>query len=83
MVDAKKCPECNSSKLIYDETRGELICGSCGLLVEEKMVDTTQEWREFDSEGSEKRRRAGAPSTKSEMAVARLDASLSIAVSKA
>ena len=44
----KKCPECNSSKLITDETRGEIICGSCGLLVEENMVDTSHELRSFD-----------------------------------
>jgi len=59
MVAAKKCPECNSSKLIYDETRGEVICGACGLLVEEKMVDTSHELRSFDK--SEKKSRGGAP----------------------
>jgi transcription initiation factor TFIIB len=59
MAGAKKCPECNSSKLIYDETRGEIICGACGLLVEEKMVDTSHELRSFDK--SEKKSRGGAP----------------------
>jgi len=48
MAEAKKCPECNSSKIIYDETRGEVICGACGLLIEEKMVDTSHELRGFD-----------------------------------
>lgn len=59
----KKCPECGGINLFYNTEKGEIICRDCGLVVEEKMVDTTQEWREFDSEGSEKRRRAGAPST--------------------
>lgn len=59
MVHAKKCPECNSSHLIYDETRGEVICGDCGLLVEEKMVDTSHELRSFDK--TEKKSRGGAP----------------------
>ena len=56
----KRCPECNSSHLIYDESRGEVICGDCGLLVEEKMVDTSHELRSFDKSGAEKSR-GGAP----------------------
>jgi len=59
MVQAKKCPECGSAHLIYDEARSEVICGDCGLLVEEKMVDTTHELRAFDK--SEKKSRGGAP----------------------
>jgi len=55
----KKCPECGSSNLVYDSSRGEVICGDCGLLVEEKMVDTTHELRAFDK--SEKKSRGGAP----------------------
>ncbi len=59
MTEAKKCPECGSSKLIFDEARSELICASCGLLVEEKMVDTSHELRAFDK--STKKSRGGAP----------------------
>jgi len=59
MSSHKRCPECNSSHLIYDESRGELICGDCGLLVEEKMVDTSHELRSFDK--TEKKSRGGAP----------------------
>jgi len=55
----KKCPECGSSNLVYDSSRGEVICGDCGLLVEEKMVDTSHELRAFDK--SEKKSRGGAP----------------------
>ena len=36
MAYVKRCPECGSSNLVYDESRGEVICGDCGLLVEEK-----------------------------------------------
>lgn len=57
----KKCPECGSINLIYDRDRGEVICRDCGLVVEEKMIDFGQEWREFDHEQAEKRRRTGAP----------------------
>ena len=59
MGSIKKCPECGSSNLVYDSSRGEVICGTCGLLVEEKMVDTTHELRAFDK--SEKKSRGGAP----------------------
>jgi len=59
----KKCPECGGINLFYNQEKGEIICRDCGLVVEEKMVDASQEWRDFDSEGSEKRRRTGAPMT--------------------
>lgn len=59
MSYVKRCPECNSSNLVYDESRGEVSCGDCGLLVEENMVDTTHELRQFDK--SEKKSRGGAP----------------------
>ena len=59
MSAPKRCPECNSTHLIYDDDRGELICGDCGLLVEESMVDTSHELRSFDK--SEKKSRGGAP----------------------
>jgi transcription initiation factor TFIIB len=55
----KKCPDCESSNLIYDDSKGELVCGSCGLLIEEGMVDTSHELRSFDK--SEKKSRGGAP----------------------
>lgn len=59
----KKCPECGGINLSWNRDRGEIICRDCGLVIEEKMVDFTQEWREFDSEEGEKRRRSGAPMT--------------------
>ncbi len=59
MAAQKRCPECNSTHLIYDDAKGELICGDCGLLVEEGMVDTSHELRAFDK--SEKKSRGGAP----------------------
>ena len=55
----KKCPECGSVNLSFDEQRGEITCKDCGLVVEEKMVDLGQEWRQFD-EGP-KKGRGGAP----------------------
>ena len=64
MVDYfKKCPECGSINLIFNKEKGEIICKDCGFVLEDKMVDFGQEWREFDQEDGDKRRRTGAPST--------------------
>ena len=60
MPFVKKCPDCESINLIYDDQRGEIICQDCGLVVEEKIVDTGQETHgQFDK--SEKKGRGGAP----------------------
>ncbi len=59
----KKCPECGGINLILHKERGEVLCKDCGLVIEERLFDFGQEWREFDSDQSEKRRRTGAPLT--------------------
>ena len=59
----KKCPECGGINLILNREKGEVICKDCGLVIEDKMVDFGQEWREFDSDGAQKQRRTGAPMT--------------------
>ncbi|MEM4268061.1 MAG: transcription initiation factor IIB [Candidatus Woesearchaeota archaeon] len=59
----KKCPECGGINLFWNKDKGEVICRECGLVVEDKMVDFGQEWREFDDDEASKRRRTGAPIT--------------------
>jgi len=59
----KKCPECTGINLFLNRDKGEVICKDCGLVIEEKMVEFGQEWREFESDTSQKRRRTGAPMT--------------------
>ncbi len=59
----KKCPECGGVDLFWNKEKGEIICRECGLVVEEKMVDFGQDWREFDDDDASKRRRTGAPMT--------------------
>jgi transcription initiation factor TFIIB len=60
MSNVKRCPECGSLNLTWDEQRGEVYCNDCGTVVEEKMVDTSQELQgSFDS--GEKKGRGGAP----------------------
>ncbi len=57
----KKCPECGGINLILNKEKGEVICKDCGLVIEEKMIDFSQEWREFDGDQAEKARRTGSP----------------------
>ena len=59
----KICPECGEENLTWNKDKGEVACKSCGLVLDDKMFDFGQEWREFDSESGDKRRRTGAPIT--------------------
>ena len=34
-----KCPECGSTQLVRDYERGELICNSCGIVIDESYFD--------------------------------------------
>lgn len=62
MVQSNRCPECSSTNLIWNKKKGEVICRDCGLVLDDTMIDFTQEWREMD-DSSEDQRRAGAPMT--------------------
>jgi transcription initiation factor TFIIB len=57
----KKCPECNSKNLKKDYHRAEIVCGYCGLVVQENLIDQGPEWRAFDNEQKQKRARTGPP----------------------
>ncbi len=59
----KKCSECGSVNLSINRNKGEVNCRECGLVIEEKMVDFGQEWRDFEEGNGESKRRTGAPSS--------------------
>ena len=61
--DIVKCPECGSRDLDRDETRGEIVCAVCGLVVEDNVIDQGAEWRVFSPEQGDQRARTGAPMT--------------------
>ena len=61
--DIVKCPECGSRDLDRDETRGEIVCAMCGLVVEDNVIDQGAEWRVFSPEQGDQRARTGAPMT--------------------
>ncbi|MBU0530351.1 MAG: transcription initiation factor IIB [Candidatus Aenigmatarchaeota archaeon] len=57
------CPECKSTRIIYDHVRSESVCQNCGFVLKESMVDFAQEWRAFDEDQRSKRVRTGAALT--------------------
>lgn len=56
-----RCPECGSGNLVEDYDMGEIICGKCGLVLKEKVMDEGPEWRAFTREEKEERSRVGTP----------------------
>jgi len=62
-ITIKKCPECGSTNLIHDYDTGETVCGSCGLVVQDVMMDKGPEWRAFTQEEKESRSRVGIPTS--------------------
>ena len=58
-----KCPECASKNLVHDYDSGETICGDCGLVVYEQMMDKGPEWRAFTQEEKASRSRVGMPTS--------------------
>lgn len=59
----KVCPECGSDSFIQDETRAEVCCGNCGLILDDRIMDFGPEWRAFNSEERNRRSRVGSPMT--------------------
>jgi transcription initiation factor TFIIB len=55
------CPECGSASIIQDLQRGENICGTCGLVIDESIIDHDRERRAFTTEEKNKRERTGSP----------------------
>jgi transcription initiation factor TFIIB len=62
-VMLNKCPECESTNLVHDYDTGETICGSCGLVVQDVMMDEGPEWRAFTQEEKASRSRVGIPTS--------------------
>ncbi len=63
------CPECGSSNLVRDYTRGELLCESCGLVLDDVQIDLGPEWTAYDTSERDKLARTGAPRNYSTQAI--------------
>lgn len=62
-INFEKCPECGNFSIISDLSRGEIICNTCGLVINQRIIDSGPDWRAFTSEEKAKKTRVGAPST--------------------
>jgi transcription initiation factor TFIIB len=63
-IEELSCVKCGSSKMVRDMEIGEIICGECGLVISDKIIDTGPEWRAFSFEEISSRSRAsGVKST--------------------
>ena len=60
---AEDCPECTSKNLVHDYDSGETICGDCGLVLYEQMLDKGPEWRAFTIQEKASRSRVGMPTS--------------------
>ena len=56
-----RCPECSNKDLIEDYERGEIVCGVCGLVIRENIMNIGPEWRAFTKQEMEQRSRVGVP----------------------
>jgi transcription initiation factor TFIIB len=59
----EKCPECASNNLVHDYDTGETICGACGLVLYQQMLDKGPEWRAFTQQEKASRSRVGVPTS--------------------
>lgn len=57
------CPECGGTTFIEDYGRGEVVCGKCGLVVKENVMNSGPEWRAFTREEKNARSRVGTPTS--------------------
>ena len=58
-----KCPSCGVKIILTDQNTGELFCGKCGLVISDKIIDMSAEWRSFSNEGGIDPTRTGAPTS--------------------
>ncbi len=59
--EARICPECESSHLVVDDVRGELVCDDCGLVLQDRAVDGSPEWSAYAPEDVRRLAHTGAP----------------------
>lgn len=56
------CPECKRlpPNIVEEFADGDLVCGDCGLVLGDRIVDTRSEWRTFSNEDEDPSRVGGA-----------------------
>ncbi|UZJ56794.1 hypothetical protein CBS101457_006114 [Exobasidium rhododendri] len=56
------CPDCkvDPPNLVEEFASGDVVCGDCGLVVGDKIIDTRSEWRTFANEEGDDPSRVGS-----------------------
>jgi len=56
------CPQCkrNPPNIIEEFSDGDLVCGDCGLVIGDRIIDMRSEWRTFENEDDDPSRVGGA-----------------------
>ena len=62
-LDIQKCPNCKSKNILRDPDSGEIICGDCGFVIDQKPIDSGPEWKAYNSEQKNKMSRVGPRQT--------------------
>ena len=60
-VTYSTCPECESKNLVMDVEQGELVCGNCGLVIEDNILHQGAEWTAFTHQERKLKERVGNP----------------------
>jgi len=73
------CPECNepNPNIVEEFASGDLVCGSCGLVLGDRVVDTRSEWRTFANDEGDDPSRVGAASDPLMEGMEQLDTTIS------
>jgi transcription initiation factor TFIIB len=61
LINGQGCPQCHDSNFVTDESIGEVICDKCGLVIEDKILNRSPEWRAFTLKDKQSRSRMGSP----------------------
>ena len=56
-----KCDECGSNDILEDWTEGNATCRGCGLVVQDRLIDVSSEWRNFSDDNGPDKSRVSRP----------------------
>jgi len=73
------CPDCRdpNPNIVEEFGSGDLVCGSCGLVLGDRVVDTRSEWRTFANDEGDDPSRVGAASDPAMEGIEQLDTVIS------
>jgi len=55
------CSECGGTNIVRDAIVGELVCGDCGLVIQDNILNRGAEWKAFTPREELSRARVGGP----------------------